>query len=42
MERPRALPSRLSAEDIAAHEAFVETLGEKAIWLTYKTSQAGG
>ncbi len=42
MERPRPLPSRLSAEDIAAHDAFVETLGEKAIWLTYKTNQPGG
>ena len=38
MERPRQLPSRLTAEDIAAHEAFVETLGEKAIWMTYKST----
>jgi DNA polymerase-3 subunit epsilon len=38
MERPRPLPSRLTAEDIAAHEAFVETLGEKAIWMTYKST----
>ena len=38
MERPRLLPSRLTAEDIAAHEAFVETLGEKAIWMTYKST----
>ena len=36
MERPRPLPPRLTEEDIAAHEAFVETLGEKAIWMTYK------
>ena len=38
MERPRPLPSRLTAEDIAAHEAFVATLGEKAIWMTYKST----
>ena len=38
MERPRPLPSRLTAEDIAAHEAFIETLGEKAIWMTYKST----
>jgi DNA polymerase-3 subunit epsilon len=38
MERPRPLPSRLTAEDIAAHEAFVETLGEKAIWMTYQST----
>ncbi len=38
MERPRPLPPRLTAENIAAHEAFVETLGEKAIWMTYKST----
>ena len=31
-QRPVALPSRLSAEDEAAHRAFVETLGANAIW----------
>ena len=30
--RPEPLPSRLSEDDIAAHSAFVESLGEKAIW----------
>lgn len=30
--RPNALPSRLSAEEAAAHEAFVETLGDNALW----------
>jgi DNA polymerase-3 subunit epsilon len=32
MSRPTPLPSRLSPELEAAHAAFVETLGEKAIW----------
>ena len=31
-QRPAPLPSRLSPELEAAHAAFVETLGEKAIW----------
>jgi len=31
-QRPAPLPSRLSPEMEAAHAAFVETLGEKAIW----------
>ena len=30
--RPRPLPSRLSDAERAAHEAFVETLGEDALW----------
>jgi DNA polymerase III subunit epsilon len=30
--RPRPLPSRLTAQEAAAHAAFVETLGEGAIW----------
>jgi DNA polymerase-3 subunit epsilon len=33
--RSVALLPRLSAEDRAAHRAFVETLGPKAIWLDY-------
>lgn len=32
MQRPMPLPTRLTAEDIAAHEAFIETLGADAIW----------
>jgi DNA polymerase-3 subunit epsilon len=32
MSRPTPLPPRLSPELEAAHAAFVETLGEKAIW----------
>lgn len=34
-QRPTPLPSRLTNEDIAAHRAFVETLGDKAIWREY-------
>lgn len=30
--RPEALPSRLTDEEKAAHDAFVEQLGENAIW----------
>ena len=30
--RSNALPPRLSAEEAAAHEAFVETLGDDALW----------
>lgn len=33
--RPDPLSSRLSAAEIAAHRAFVATLGEKAVWLRY-------
>jgi DNA polymerase-3 subunit epsilon len=31
-QRPAPLPARLSPEIEAAHAAFIETLGEKAIW----------
>lgn len=30
--RPNKLPPRLTDEEAAAHEAFVETLGEDALW----------
>ena len=30
--RPTALPPRISAEESAAHQAFVETLGDAALW----------
>ncbi len=30
--RPQALPSRLSNEEAAAHAAFVESMGENALW----------
>jgi DNA polymerase-3 subunit epsilon len=33
--RPRALPSRLTETESSAHSAFVEKLGETAIWRKY-------
>jgi DNA polymerase-3 subunit epsilon len=33
--RLKPLPPRLSAEEEAAHTAFVASLGQKAIWLRY-------
>ncbi|ADP71898.1 DNA polymerase III, epsilon subunit [Rhodomicrobium vannielii ATCC 17100] len=33
--RLKPLPSRLTAEEAAAHAAFVATLGDKAIWKRY-------
>lgn len=32
--RPAPLPSRLSEAELAAHAALIETLGEKAVWLS--------
>ncbi|MGQ3675408.1 DNA polymerase III subunit epsilon [Xanthobacter sp. TB0139] len=34
-QRPVPLASRLTAEEKAAHEAFVSSMGDKALWLTY-------
>lgn len=34
-QRPRPLAPRVQAEEIAAHQAFVVTLGEAAIWNEY-------
>jgi DNA polymerase-3 subunit epsilon len=34
-ERPTVLPPRVSEDDLAAHRAFVETLGEEAVWRGY-------
>lgn len=39
--RPEPLPSRLSAEEVSAHQAFVETLGENALWKNYGRESAG-
>jgi DNA polymerase III subunit epsilon len=33
--RPKPLPQRVTADDRAAHQAFVETLGSEAAWLDY-------
>ncbi|BBB99679.1 DNA polymerase III subunit epsilon [Bradyrhizobium elkanii] len=35
-QRPVPLPSRLTDEERRLHAAFVETLGEKAIWREYR------
>jgi DNA polymerase-3 subunit epsilon len=34
-QRPVALPPRLSDAELAAHAAFIATLGDKAIWREY-------
>lgn len=34
-ERPKALAPRLTAEELAAHRRFIETLGDRAIWRDY-------
>ncbi|MEI9898809.1 MAG: DNA polymerase III subunit epsilon [Hyphomicrobium sp.] len=39
-QRPAPLPARLSAELEQAHAAFVETLGENAIWKRFFTADA--
>ncbi len=31
-QRPSPLPQRLSSEELAAHEAFVASLGDQALW----------
>lgn len=35
--RPRPLPPRLTEEEKAAHAAFVETLGESALWRKFES-----
>lgn len=39
-QRPTPLPPRLSAEELAAHEAFIAAMGEKAIWRAYLPAPA--
>ena len=34
--RPTPLPARISKEEAAAHDAFVEKLGDGAVWKTYR------
>ncbi len=34
--RPKALPARITDEEAKAHTAFIETLGEDAIWRRYQ------
>ncbi|MEH2517372.1 DNA polymerase-3 subunit epsilon [Bradyrhizobium sp. AZCC 1610] len=38
-QRPTPLASRVTAEDRAAHAAFVETLGKEAVWLDYREKE---
>lgn len=37
-QRPVPLPARVSADERAAHRAFIATLGESPIWLDYLSS----
>jgi DNA polymerase-3 subunit epsilon len=37
--RPQPLPPRVTEEDRAEHRAFVEKLGENAIWLQYRRDE---
>ncbi|ACK51463.1 DNA polymerase III, epsilon subunit [Methylocella silvestris BL2] len=39
-ERPEPLAPQLSPQEVAAHAAFVATLGEKAIWQAYLSPPA--
>lgn len=39
-QRPSPLPPRISDAEIAAHQAFVETLGDGAIWRRYDLMKA--
>jgi DNA polymerase-3 subunit epsilon len=41
-QRPAPLQPRLTAEDARAHAAFVEKLGEKAIWWRFLTPARSG
>ena len=38
--RPQPLPPRLTAEEREAHQAFIGTLGEAAIWREYQPAEA--
>ena len=39
--RPTPLPSRIGADDEAAHRAFVDSLGENAVWRRYLADGTG-
>lgn len=39
--RPEALQSRVSADDMAHHRAFIDALGAKAVWLKYWPQKSG-
>lgn len=38
--RPAPLPFRLTVDELAAHKAFVATLGDEAVWKTYVADEA--
>lgn len=38
-ERPAPLPPRVTEEELAAHRAFIETLGEDALWLHHEAGK---
>ena len=38
-QRPTPLAPRVTAEDLAAHAAFVKTLGDDAVWLDYRDKE---
>lgn len=37
LQRPRALPARLTSEEDAAHRAFVAEMGDTALWSRFST-----
>lgn len=37
IQRPQPLPARISTDSVAAHRAYIEKLGAKAVWLKYWT-----
>lgn len=39
LRRPRPLPSRVDAGELAAHEEFVRTLGDNSIWKDYAAAK---
>ena len=39
-QRTQPLPGRLTAQDVAAHVAFVATLGPEAVWLNFLQPEA--
>lgn len=38
--RPNALPSRLTSNDRVAHDAFIQEMGDKAIWAKWQGDKA--
>jgi len=40
-QRPQPLPPRIAADGLAAHKAYIEKLGAKAVWLKYWPQKDG-